>query len=253
MKSDKELNSVFINSVPKCGTHLLNQIIRGIPTFKNAKWLWLLQHQDYIKKMENVESVTVMLGHVHYSDELRDYLDKHKIPRLFIYRDPRDMIVSYVYYVMNIADGHELKDYFTEELTCNEERIMKLITGFNLEEKSLRYNDIRYHYYPFMPWKDDSNTFVLRYEDLIESTASRKQTLNKVVDYMWDSLQYTGINKEAIVQAMEKNINPQKSDTFRKGKIGDWKNHFTEKNIEIFKSIAGEFIVELGYEKDQYW
>jgi hypothetical protein len=39
----------------------------------------------------------------------------------------------------------------------------------------------------------------------------------------------------------------------RKGVAGDWKGVFTERDREIFKEVAGEMLVELGYEKDLSW
>ena len=38
-----------------------------------------------------------------------------------------------------------------------------------------------------------------------------------------------------------------------KGKHGSWKQLFTERDKRIFKEIAGEFLVEWGYEKDLDW
>jgi hypothetical protein len=40
---------------------------------------------------------------------------------------------------------------------------------------------------------------------------------------------------------------------WRKGVAGDWRNHFTEADKALFKSLAGELLVELGYERDAGW
>lgn len=40
---------------------------------------------------------------------------------------------------------------------------------------------------------------------------------------------------------------------WRKGVAGDWKNHFTEDDKARFKAMAGELLVELGYERDLAW
>ena len=40
---------------------------------------------------------------------------------------------------------------------------------------------------------------------------------------------------------------------FRKGVAGDWRNHFTEDQLKIFSAIAGDTLVELGYESDPDW
>jgi len=43
------------------------------------------------------------------------------------------------------------------------------------------------------------------------------------------------------------------STNFRSGKIGAWKDEFTEKNKQNFKKLAGDFLIELGYEKNNNW
>ena len=43
------------------------------------------------------------------------------------------------------------------------------------------------------------------------------------------------------------------ASNFRSGKIGGWKNEFTENNISKFKKLAGNSLVKLGYEKNNDW
>jgi hypothetical protein len=40
---------------------------------------------------------------------------------------------------------------------------------------------------------------------------------------------------------------------YRKGIAGDWKNHFGDEEKRIFKDIAGDLLITLGYEKDLSW
>ena len=40
---------------------------------------------------------------------------------------------------------------------------------------------------------------------------------------------------------------------YRKGIAGDWENVFTEQDKAIFKEIAGDLLIELGYEEDDNW
>lgn len=242
---------VLVASVPKCGTHLLKQIIMGVPCL--VKGSWILQKNEFFADMNKCRPGTVMVGHLFYKTGLVNYLNKNHIPRFFIYRDPRDMIVSYVYYVKDIAKEHELREYFTHSLQTDEERIMKLTTGFTLKEPSLRYGDITTHYAPFHGWMQDPNTFTLQFEDLVESEQLRQQTIRHMVDYMWDDIKSFGSNKDRVTKAMEQNINPKKSGTFRRGISGGWRDYFTDENKKIFKEVAGQFLIELGYEKDLDW
>ena len=40
----------------------------------------------------------------------------------------------------------------------------------------------------------------------------------------------------------------QTTSFFRKGKAGDWKNHFTQKQADRFREIAGDWFEHHGYE-----
>jgi hypothetical protein len=55
------------------------------------------------------------------------------------------------------------------------------------------------------------------------------------------------------VEILTDAIAPRKSGTFRKGKPGNWQEHFTEANKALFKETAGDLLVRLGYEKDNDW
>lgn len=40
---------------------------------------------------------------------------------------------------------------------------------------------------------------------------------------------------------------------YRKGIVGDWKNHFSPENIALFKEISGETLIAAGYEQNNDW
>ena len=42
-------------------------------------------------------------------------------------------------------------------------------------------------------------------------------------------------------------------NTFRTGQIGSWKYYFNKKHKKVFKKIAGQLLIDLGYEKDFEW
>jgi len=43
------------------------------------------------------------------------------------------------------------------------------------------------------------------------------------------------------------------SSRHRKGVSGDWINVFTGEDRRVFKEVAGDLLVELGYEQDDNW
>ena len=40
---------------------------------------------------------------------------------------------------------------------------------------------------------------------------------------------------------------------YRKGKRGDWRNHFSEAHKVVFKEKYGDLLIKLGYETDKNW
>jgi hypothetical protein len=58
---------------------------------------------------------------------------------------------------------------------------------------------------------------------------------------------------EAVIQALEASIDPQKSPTFRSGKTGEWKKYFTDEHKQLFKDVAGDLLIRLGYEQSNAW
>ena len=55
------------------------------------------------------------------------------------------------------------------------------------------------------------------------------------------------------IEALKSAIAPNKSGTFRKGKPGNWREHFTENNISRFKDATVDLLLRLGYERDSDW
>jgi hypothetical protein len=40
---------------------------------------------------------------------------------------------------------------------------------------------------------------------------------------------------------------------YRKGIVGDWRNHFSAEDTRVFREVAGDMLVRLGYESDVRW
>lgn len=251
------LPKIFVNSVPKSGTHLLLQIMLGIPGTKEGTGILMHNHQD-ITKMQPGE---VSKGHLHYTKEMAELLNRENIRRFFIYRDPRDVVISMVYYTSNMDKSTFLFKYFNHFPKSFDQRVMTVIQGIKNIDPSIaktylhghsEYPDICEFFNRFINWKDDPNTLTVKYEDLINPQLRRKNLL-KIADFLWEDIKGLGLEKEKIAEMMEQNINPAKSRTFREGKSGGWKNHFNEHHKQAFKNTAGELLIKLGYENNCNW
>ena len=90
----------------------------------------------------------------------------------------------------------------------------------------------------------------IRFEDLINN---RDLTLNAMLDEVEKTGSKIPAPREKALSILVNAIQPKKSHTFRSGKTGGWKEHFTGEHKKLFKDVAGDLLVRLGYERDNNW
>jgi hypothetical protein len=99
-------------------------------------------------------------------------------------------------------------------------------------------------------WLGQQNVMCIRFEDLIHHPQA-------TLEAMLDEVESTGYKiptpRQTALSILLESIQPQKSHTFRSGKAGGWREHFTEEHKKLFKDRAGDLLVRLGYEKDNDW
>jgi hypothetical protein len=100
-----------------------------------------------------------------------------------------------------------------------------------------------------------ANYAEVRYEDLLERPEEETRRLLRFLGA--DACERT-VRECVSAASFEKLAGGRKRGQeaisfFRKGIAGDWKNVYTEQNKQDFKAIAGDLLVELGYEEDNSW
>jgi hypothetical protein len=165
----------------------------------------------------------------------------------FIYRDPRDMLVSHVFYATDMHSGHGMHSYY-QSLPGFYERLKVAITGVKTDE--LHMVGVRQRYEGVFEWLDQPAVMSIRFEDLIDD---RDATLLRILaqvektGYKIPTPSYDALH--TLIDA----IQPGKSHTFRTGKTGGWIDHFTPEAKTLFKEVSGDLLVRLGYEKNNDW
>ncbi|WP_199620706.1 sulfotransferase domain-containing protein [Paenibacillus alkalitolerans] len=249
------LPKVLAIGIPCSGINLLSQIVVGNPLLTEGLWVnqWYEDSEDMYKDLKETKPGEVRFGHLYYTSQLKIYLNENDFRRFFIYRDPRDSIVSYLFHVTALEKTHAHHKYFVNALKDDEDRLMKLITGFaeskdiaaqyGLEE--LGYGNVTHHFLPYLRWLEDPGTCAVRYEDLVNGGETRRKQIIRMIDYLWDRIGGAGLDKEILASAMEKNLYP--------GMSGQWKQYFNEEHKYVFKELAGDLLIYLGYEDDTDW
>ncbi len=251
---------IFGNAIPKAGSHLLIQVLLGLteigpfidpgfPPVNRFEGNTRLELGDRIKEINRMRPGEIRYG---YAGCWEPYLSAITAPgraSLLIYRDPRDQLISHIFFAMEIHQGHGMHDYYVNELESMEERLSVAIQGCDLP--GLGLPNIWERYQEYFGWFEISSVHCVKFEDLI---MSREKALEGIFDYIAGFDVDFAVSRSRAVEVLSQAIQPKKSGTFRKGEPGNWKNYFTAENKRQFKAVAGDLLSRLGYEEnDRDW
>ena len=250
---------VFGNSKPKSGSHLLLQILNGFTQIMPYKYVAAdpirtitkngrrRQNDEVLADVRHVPSGVIGWGYIEVTAENVAFLCRPDRVNYFIYRDPRDMLVSQVFFATDMNEEHGMYEYYNS-LPDFGERLEVAITG--IDRDGLHMVSVKQRYEGVFQWLQQKHVMCLRFEDLIDN---RDATLNA----MLNEVEKTGYEiptlREKALPILVEAIQPKKSHTFRSGKTGGWREHFTEEHKKLFKDVAGDLLVRLGYEKSNDW
>ena len=246
-------------SFPKSGTHLLDQILLGfsrVAPFSRRLHSFYAEYEGESGRKRAPEKA------IHWLDSLRagDIASAHLFARpevvtractpafvpYFIFRDPRDVVVSHVFYVTEMEPNHVHHAYY-QSLPDFDARLKVSILG--RPDADVEFPDIARRFAPYLGWLDQPSVMPIHFEDLIHDRAG---TLNHIIDHFLARVPLQ-TSRELLLEFLESSINPSKSPTFRSGRTGEWKKYFTREHKKAFKEVAGDLLIRLGYEQHQNW
>lgn len=246
-------------SFPKSGTHLLDQILLGFsnvaPYAKHVHSMFANYDGESGRRrgadetmawLHSLSACDIASAHLFSLPEAVEYVCSPAFVPYFIYRDPRDIVVSHVFYVTDMEPNHVQHQYF-KSLPDFNTRLKTSILG--RPDAEVEFFDIGTRFKAYADWLDQPSVMKIHFEDLINN---RTDTLNRIIDHLLERVPLQA-SRQLILNSLETSINPKKSPTFRSGKTGEWKKHFTEEHKKIFKEVAGDLLIKLGYEKDNNW
>jgi sulfotransferase 6B1 len=188
-------------------------------------------------------------AHARFHPDFSDLVKELRFKHVLLLRDPRDVAVSHAFYMLQDA-LHQHYGYYTKTLKSDEERLMASIRGFKNAENWLL--PVGESFGAYLPWTNDPSTLAVRFEDLIglHGGGDAEKQLDEIVRI--GSFVERPLSREQASQIARK-MYGKGGLTFRKGRAGDWRNHFTEAHKRAFKDTAGELLIKLGYEEDMDW
>lgn len=250
---------IFGNSKPKSGSHLLLQLLNGFTRIMPYKYVQAepvrtiekrgrrKSAEEVLRELKRIPRGVIGWGYVEAVPENVAFLCQPHRVNYFVYRDPRDMLVSQVFFATDMHEEHGMHNFY-KSLPDFGERLKVAITG--IDRDGLYMVNVRQRYAAVFEWLEQPQVMCIRFEDLIHN---QKSTLEAMLDEVESTGYQIPTPREKALSVLAKAIQPKKSHTFRSGKTGGWRKHFTEEHKNLFKDIAGDLLVKLGYEKNNDW
>ncbi|KAI7755061.1 hypothetical protein M8C21_006528 [Ambrosia artemisiifolia] len=260
-------SDVFLCSHPKSGTTWLKAIVFAIITRQkfdefNTPLLTTMPHdcipslekniEQILENRHNNSCVTPIATHLPYN-LLPESIRASNCKIVYIYRNVKDVIVSFYHFLCGIhnvpiedAPFEETFDEFCRGIS-GFGPYWDHISGFakaSLERPGiillLKYEDM----------KKDPTSNVKRLAEFIGYPFTPQEEKQGVIESIinmtsFENLSNLEVNKNGL-QKVERLIMPENRLYFRKGKVGDWENHFTDEMNEKIDKLIDEKLGHTG-------
>ena len=180
-------------------------------------------------------------------DRILQYFPQSRMIQLI--RDGRDVVTSGTFdWILKDAQGTDRYSFFVEKRPGLQ---MKRF----FDDKVLK-RWVQLWREPIEAYGRVQQGLIIRYEDMKNNQAEVLKNVCEHLGCQTDETILRGCIQRATFEKMsgrKEGDDGQPLAKARKGIAGDWKNYFTRQDGELFDDLAGNLLIELGYEKSRKW
>ncbi len=258
------MQKVFVNSLPKSGTHLIAKCLIlfgykerchiGLGSVQGGNWRSRLRRPLWIKntgdsysigincpvnvrrwpvdlKLRSLNNNQLITAHVGYNDKLLNSVVQCGIRPMQVIRDPRAVIASFVPYVLN-QKKHFAHHAFMEMRP--EQQFEAALMGAEFGDIALQ--PMKDCCLALSSWLEHKRTIVVQFEKLVGSRGGGSDS--EMVSTLEHFCAELSLPKNKMVTVIEQLYGPGRH-TFRKGRIDSWRS-------ELPRDIIARANIELG-------
>lgn len=268
------LNATLLVTVPRCGSGLFlapfmrmasiagrqykslsTDVARRIAIFNKLLKNTVDAPNDdpYLPELEqfNIQSIIGLnfcdIGDLHQPCRVGGFSKIPYLDILVLMRDPRDVAVSAAISQIYVNNLETTKETIEAEIAVKIDSYLPAVLATFAEAKNLE------------------NCYLVRFENMI---SDRRAELKNIISWLdWKPVITKKEFEDAIALIETKHLQNLKAaqgegdnqvtwignKNFRKGAVGDWKGHFTDRLKDQLKSTGGQALIDLGYAENFDW
>lgn len=231
----------YIKQYPFQKTRNLYWVFPTLPTEKKLPF--------FIYTLQNAKHRPLIKTHVTTDLKMvKDYAQRdlfHALlaesDHIYVVRDGRDVLVSYFYFQRKFNLGSaNFSDYLRLPQRMGHQTVVKYWAEHVTQWRELLGQDKFIHFESLR-------------QNMIETVTSLGHSLRLTRNHR--AIEPIKMDKPRIVRALKCALGIQRSTAVLPGygHSNKWATHFSESDKDFFKEVAGQLLIELGYETDMDW
>ncbi|XP_030604480.1 sulfotransferase 6B1 [Archocentrus centrarchus] len=244
-------DDIMVVAYPKCGFNWIMGVLRkiteeatGVKSEKKLAPLIEFLGPEGLKEVDETPSPRLMGAHLHPDNIPASFYEK-KTKMLVVFRNPKDTLVSFYHF-------------------CNNNPVLPAAQSWDSFFSSFMSGDVAWGSYfdHALAWEkrmDDPNVMAVMYEEMKQDLPESIRKVSSFFGFTLTEAQVQQIADASTFKAMKENSPSSHGQRignviFRKGEVGDWKNHFTpeqsrEMDEAFNKHLAGTKVgAKLNYQ-----
>lgn len=246
--------SIFVNSIPKAGTHLLTAELEKFRELQHSQVMihkhdiaagehWRADTPADMKKLakmiRGIRGRQIFAGHLYYNKDVIGAVEDIGAKTVFVYRDPRDLIVSMIFYAKGLR-RHALHSF----MNAREDQFDQVKAIVDGRSADPLINSMRKALPGYLGFLEDERVCAVSFEDLVGERGGG--TFEKKYDALRRVARHCDLPTDTLKAQAEGAA--KATATLRKGKANAWGEVLSPKSLQYIEQELGESIQRLGYQ-----
>lgn len=240
---------ILVLSVPKSGTNFLSaalQFLTRETAYRPRRHVRSVRpdgskrpERELIAEIRGMRGGDILTTHIAHGEKELAAVRESRPVAFFMVRDPRDVLISYVHYVTDMAVNNHRHEQF-RSLHDHDTRLTTAIVG----QPDWGLPPFGHALDRQLGWLDEPGIETIRFEDLVDNGPG----FGQVAGHLRTRAPALRAHSQSdLAASLAQSARPDASATFRQGTVGGWREELGAHHLQLIEDIAGNQLERLGY------